>query len=134
MQIAHSGVTKPLLISPGHYLYVNERLATASTVRVGDRLRDVSGCAVLVTDVGTAVERGSYAPTSLHGDLVVDGVRVSSYTAVVHPTLAYWIVSPLRLAYRIGFRRLVEHFNPLDHASLSPIARALGIPAGPPIV
>lgn len=134
VQITHSGQHKPLVISPRHYLYVNDRLATASTVRVGHRLRDADGYAVLVTDIDSVVERGLYAPTSLHGDLIVDGIRVSSYTAAVHPTLAHWLLSPLRLAYRSGLRRIVERFTILDDRSFEPVARALWIPKGPPIV
>lgn len=134
VEITHSGQNKPLVISPQHYLYVNDRLTTASSVRVGDRLRDADGYAVLVTKVGSVVERGLYAPTSLDGDLIVDGVRVSSYTAAVHPTLAHWLLSPLRLAYRAGLRRAVERFTLLHDRSLEPVARALRIPLGPQVV
>lgn len=134
VEITHSGQEKPLVISPRHYLYVNDRLSTASSVRVGDRLRDADGYAVLVTKVGIVVERGLYAPTSLDGDLIVDGVRVSSYTAAVHPKFAHWVLSPLRLLYRAGLGRAVERFTLLHERSLEPVARVLRIPIGPQVV
>lgn len=112
-------------------MYVNDRLATASTVRAGDRLRDANGYDILVTDVDTVIERGLYAPTSLIANLVVDGVRVSSYTAAVHPTFAHLLLSPVRLVYRVGFRRLVKQLSFLDDRSLLTVAQMLRIPGGP---
>ncbi|GAB0497190.1 hypothetical protein MMPV_008514 [Pyropia vietnamensis] len=97
---AHSST--PLLLSPSHYLYVNGRLAAASTVAVGDTLTIADGTPSTVTAVGRVAEAGLYAPHTLHGELVVGGVRVSSYTQAVHPTVAHALLTPARVAFRVG--------------------------------
>lgn len=92
----------PLLLSPSHYLYVNGRLVAASTVAVGDMLTLADGSPSAVTAVGRVAEAGLYAPHTLHGELVVGGVRVSSYTQAVHPTVAHALLAPARVAFRAG--------------------------------
>ncbi|KAK1865619.1 hypothetical protein I4F81_008148 [Pyropia yezoensis] len=92
----------PLLLSPSHYLYVNGRLAAASTVAVGDALTTASGAPAAVTAVGRVAAAGLYAPHTLHGELVVGGVRVSSYTQAVHPAVAHALLAPVRAAFRWG--------------------------------
>jgi len=97
---AHSA--EPLLLSPTHYLYVNGALAAASTVAVGDTLTTAAGVPTAVTAVGRVEADGLYAPHTLHGELVVNGVRVSSYTQAVHPDVAHALLAPARAAYRWG--------------------------------
>ncbi|CAL8240898.1 unnamed protein product [Merluccius merluccius] len=54
-----------------------------------------------VTAVGVRRGRGLYAPLTLHGSLVVDGVLASCYAAVDQPRLAHWALAPLRLVQRL---------------------------------
>ncbi|CAL8265870.1 unnamed protein product [Lota lota] len=54
-----------------------------------------------VTGVGVRRSRGVYAPLTLHGSLVVDGVLASCYAAVDTPRLAHWALAPLRLSHRL---------------------------------
>lgn len=101
MRIAtHDGVA--VTLSPGHYIYVNEVLTAAKNVRIGDLLELADGARVPVAYVSTVRATGVFAPHSLHGDLLVDGVRVSSYTTALHPTVAHHALAPLRWAYRLG--------------------------------
>jgi len=94
----------PLLLSPSHYLYVGGSLAAAAAVRAGDQLTDGAGAPLTVASVGRVTRTGVFAPHTLHGDLVVDGVRVSSYTRAVHPRVAHALLAPLRVAYRLGVK------------------------------
>ncbi|KAG7252874.1 hypothetical protein CRUP_029590, partial [Coryphaenoides rupestris] len=52
-----------------------------------------------VTSMGLRRSRGLYAPLTLHGSLVVDGVLASCYAAVDQPGLAHRALAPLRLIY-----------------------------------
>ena len=75
VSIQHAGSQTPLRLSPGHYLYVDCKLRTARSVRLGDQLRGADGeYDVFVLNVKREQLRGLYAPTPVHGDLVVDGV------------------------------------------------------------
>ncbi|GAB0497102.1 hypothetical protein MMPV_008425 [Pyropia vietnamensis] len=94
--------TSPLLLSPSHYLYVDGELTAADDVRVGDELTDGAGQPLTVSAVERVTRPGLYAPHTLHGDLVVNGVAVSTYTRAVHPDVAHVLLAPLRLAYRLG--------------------------------
>lgn len=132
VSIRHASTVKPLLLSAQHYLYVNGKLTTAETVRPGDRLRGPDGeDDLFVTEVDREQHRGLYAPTSIHGDLLVDGVVVSSYTSAIHPGLAHKLLHPLRLLYRYGFDSVVSRFTMLHERSWEHLPRALGIPLGP---
>lgn len=134
VEISHSGVESPLLISPGHYLYVNGRLSTAESVRPGDILSDADGFQIFAFSVKRIQDVGVYAPASLDGDLIVNGVRVSSYTSALHPTLAHWLLSPLRLAYNAGFRGAVERITFMHERGMEHVARKLWLPEGPKVV
>ncbi len=101
-----------LQLSPGHYLYVNDVLVAARNVRVGDSVETHTGQKVLVTSTSMVHAQGLYAPHSMDGDLIVDGIRVSSYTDAVYPTLAHNLLAPLRLAYRLGVHLPVHHVLP----------------------
>ncbi|CAN8066607.1 unnamed protein product [Agarophyton chilense] len=78
-----------------HYLYANGRLTAAHAVQVGQMLRTKAGESA-VTSVHRVKETGLYAPHSMHGDLVVDGIVVSSYSRTVEPRLAHALLMPLR--------------------------------------
>lgn len=135
VSIKHTGSETPLRLSPGHYLYVDGNLRTARTVKTGHRLRGANGKDLLVViSVNREQHRGMYAPTSLHGDLVVDGVMVSSYTDVMHPRLSHKLLSPLRLLYRYGFDRVVSRMTMLHEKSFAHVPRTLRIPRGPDVI
>lgn len=91
-----------VMLTPNHYLYVNERMAIASTVKVGDKLKAKDGSAVTVTAVSTTVSSGLYSPNTLDGDIVVDGIVMSTYTSDINPSLAHAALWPVRVAYQLG--------------------------------
>lgn len=135
VSILHEKSTRPLRLSAAHYLYVNGELRTAGTVRSGDRLHSESGKDdIQVVTVTEEQARGLYAPTSLHGDLLVDDVVVSSYTSAIHPVLAHRLLHPLRLMYRYGLDGLVSRLSLFEGRSWEPIARRLGLRRGPDVV
>jgi hypothetical protein len=91
---------RPLLLSPGHYLYVNGKLQEAQAVKVGDELVLGSGKRALVSRVAARRSKGLYNPHTLHGDIVVNDVIASTYTSAFDPVLAHSFLYPLRKAYR----------------------------------
>lgn len=98
-----------LRMTPGHYVYANGRLTAAAAVRVGDRLERHGlrrGCDV-VTAKDRVVGTGLYNPQTLHGDIVVDGVRASTYTTAVEPAIASALLSPLRALFHATGRSTV---------------------------
>lgn len=88
-------------LTAGHFLYVNTVLKTAFTVNTGDRVILADGRESAVIRVGIKFERGLYNPQTLHGDIVVNGIRMSTYTWTVAPPLAHVLLSPLRGLYRL---------------------------------
>lgn len=93
---------KELSLTPGHFLYVNGELTQAGDVKVGDVVVLGNGTKASVTAVGSSWAAGLYNPHTLHGDIVVDGVRTSTYTNAVHPKLAHALLSPIRAMYTAG--------------------------------
>lgn len=88
-----------LSLSAGHYLYANGALVRADSVQVGDALRLAAGGESAVVEVGATLERGLYNPQTLHGDIAVNGIVSSTYTAAVEPALAHALLAPARAAY-----------------------------------
>lgn len=132
VRISHDGSQRTLRLTAGHYLYVNGKLSAAGYVQKGDNLRGADGKDNLVVKtVSVVMAKGIFAPASLHGDLVVDGVMVSSYTDAVHPRVAHFVLAPLRALYRVGFRQFLSKLAWFDRHTVEPLARRLGLPRGP---
>ena len=97
-----------LEITPGHYVYVNDRLIPARDVRVGDWLRK-SGengsnsftASVRVVQVQLVVKQGVYNPQTVTGDISVNGFVVSTYTEAIDPNAAHSLLAPLRMIYYV---------------------------------
>lgn len=113
-------------LSPAHYLYANDQLTAASAVRIGDVLRTVDGPS-RVTRVDMVHDVGLVAPHTMHGDIVVDGVVVSSYTMAVHPRVAEILLAPLRAVVRMGLAK--EPLGSLLYNGADHMAQYL--PSGP---
>ena len=98
-----SGAT--LALTGGHYLPINGggRLAEARTVKLGDNVTLANGKPDAVVAIAASVrKRGLYNPHTLQGDIVVDGVLASTYTAAFAPALAHALLAPLRALRRAG--------------------------------
>lgn len=89
-------VEASVTLTHGHFLYVNSKLATAGSVVVGDELELVSGERSTVVDVSCALHKGLFNPQTAHGDLVVDSVRVATYTTAIDTGVAHSLLAPLR--------------------------------------
>lgn len=89
-----------LTASPGHYVYVlggmDRQLVPAAAVRVGDVLPLATGNGSAVVEVSRVALPGLYNPHTLDGDIVVDGVVVSTWTVAVPPAVAAAALAPLR--------------------------------------
>jgi len=90
-----------LLASPLHYIHVSGALKTAASIVPGDVLTNTLNLPEVVISTKNHRAQGIYNPHTLHGDLLVDGVRVSAYTAAVPPVIANILLLPLRLAFRL---------------------------------
>lgn len=89
---------RSLSLSQGHFMYINGRPMPADLVRVGDRVRDVEHGDAVVTSVGMVTKRGLYNPQTVQGDIVVDGLVVTTYTtALGNMMTAHALLAPVRL-------------------------------------
>lgn len=104
-----------LTLSAGHYAWTQRGLVRAADVRpMSDSLLRAGGSFAMVSSTERVYSWGLYAPHTLEGNLVVDGFRVSSYTAAVPPRLAHALLSPLRLLYeRVGLAAI----NVMDYGA-----------------
>lgn len=99
-----------LSLTAGHYLYVNGALVAAGTIRVGDVVESATGERLAVTSVRFRTMDGLYNPQTIHGDIIVNGIRASTFTTAVQPSAAQALLAPLRAMYaRLGF--LTAVFN-----------------------
>jgi hypothetical protein len=114
-----------LSLTSGHYLYVNgHEVRQADDVKVGDVVILANGTKSPVVGISAEWGPGLYNPHTLHGDVVVDGILTSTYTAAVHPTLAHALLMPLRQLYSAGVT-FGEAFNVASKALPSYILKAI---------
>lgn len=98
-------------LTANHYLYVNGKLAAAETVKIGDKLSSANGDQLEVVSVGSVAAEGLYNPQTMHGDIVVNGIKTSCYTTAVHPTLAHAALWPIRALYSAGIDIVGDKFD-----------------------
>lgn len=94
--------TTSLELTPGHYLYANDKLVQAKHVKVGDEVIMSDGSKAPVVHIDSVWGQGLYNPHTMSGDVVVDGILTSTYTGAVHPKLAHALLFPLRKMYEAG--------------------------------
>jgi len=102
-----------LTVTGGHLVYAAPpagssppTLVAAAAVAAGDALLTANGSRTAVASVRSSVLRagdaaGLYAPHSVSGSLVVDGLRVSCFTTAVRPAVAAAALLPVRAAYAV---------------------------------
>lgn len=88
-----------ILLSKGHYIYVGGDLVPASEVQIGSVLTLGTGENSKVAFVGLRKAVGLFNPQTESGDIVVNGILVSTYTTSVAPQLAHALLSPARALY-----------------------------------
>lgn len=125
-----------ILLTPDHYLHLygastaTPSLITARSVKPGTALVAADGSRAVVASVSTAAAAGLVNPHTLSGHLIVDGFRVSAYTAALHPSLAAAALAPLRWAYWLLGGR-VDVTGGLLHGGTRWAVRAGWLPRGP---
>lgn len=83
VQIHAKGLAKTLEISNDHLLFVNGKAVPASTVSIGDELTTNGrpGRAV-VTAIKSMTRSGAYAPFTMSGTIMINGVAASTYVTL----------------------------------------------------
>lgn len=89
-----------LTLTPSHLIYLNKNLVPARDARVGDMLLTVLGWSHLTAIQSIDDVTGLYNPQTLHGDIVVDGVIVSTFTQLVSVQTATGLLTPIRALFR----------------------------------
>ena len=92
-----------LVLSKGHFLYTDTGLRVAASVKVGMRVS--SG---FVVNVNSVVRKGLYNLQTSSGDVVVNGVRCSTYTDAVEPVTAHALLTPVRFGWWVESRTRVR--------------------------
>lgn len=95
----HTEAGIALSLTKGHYMYINGGIAAASTVKVSDIVELGSGETTVVSGVSEVSKVGLYNPQTVHGDIIVNSIRATTYTRVVEPPAAQALMAPLRLMY-----------------------------------
>lgn len=85
-----------------HVTYVNGGRVFARDVHVGDTLHDASGERVRVAAVDSDAKQGLFNPQTVHGDIIVDGFRATTFTRIVPVAAAQAALAPLRLLYGLA--------------------------------
>lgn len=86
----------------GHIVpIVGSGMRKARDVSVGDALLDGKGRQITVTAITKELDTGLYNPHTIVGDIVVDGVLVSTFTDAVEPLVATALLTPLRWIFSI---------------------------------
>lgn len=98
----HLADGRVLHMTADHVTYASGARAFARDVRVGDELHDASGARVRVAVVGVGLKQGLFNPQTLHGDIVVDGFRATTFTRTVPVPVAQAALAPLRLVYGLA--------------------------------
>ncbi|GAB0491709.1 hypothetical protein MMPV_002964 [Pyropia vietnamensis] len=96
-----------LTATSSHLVYASGALVPAGSVAIGDALEVVdaaTGEAVSSPVVATRMvgRTGLVNPHTLHGDIIVDGVRASTWTTTVDPAVASALLAPARAVWRLG--------------------------------
>ena len=87
-----------LRLTPGHYLPVNGIYVPASHAKVGDTVELANGELSQINSLERVSDIGLFNPQTTQGDIVVDGVRASTYTTAVELKMAHALLAPLRFA------------------------------------
>ncbi|XP_046377533.2 coiled-coil domain-containing protein 18-like isoform X2 [Haliotis rufescens] len=99
-----------LKVSPNHHVHIGKSVCRKSTkaaiaLEAGETALVLGEDGILVPEEVLSVSltsgRGLYAPYTLCGTLVVDGVLASCYVDRVTPLLAHWLLAPVRVWYRL---------------------------------
>ncbi len=91
-----------LTLTPGHFVYSNDRVVAASDLSVGDYLKSAEGGLDTVRHISLVTATGLYNPHTISGTIIVDGILCSTYTNAIVSDMAQALLAPLRFLFRIG--------------------------------
>lgn len=110
--VLHMDDNKQVTLTKSHFLYVNGERVPASEVRVGDTVENSDGGQARVAKITSAFAQGLFNPQTLHGDIIVNGIRVSTYTKHVMPSAAHALLAPFRcMREQTGWYTSVFHYG-----------------------
>lgn len=90
-----------LELSHAHYLYVNEEsnIIPAHLVRSGDLLIGDYGQKLVVAKTMDITKRGLFNPHTVTGDIIVNGIKTTTYTEAVQVSAAHSLLAPIRALF-----------------------------------
>lgn len=92
---------RSIKLTPGHIIYINGEAKTANSAIEGDLLTTHEGVMEKISDITIVKAQGLYNPQTLTGDIVVNDILATTWTAGVEPVTATSMLSPLRMIYRV---------------------------------
>ena len=104
LQIHAEGNSQPIELTGNHMVFVDSKPVRADTVKVGDMLDNSK-----VTLIKSVERSGVFAPITESGEIVVNGVRASSYVAflegvlVNQHALTHMFFAPQRMLCSVNF-------------------------------
>jgi len=104
-QVKHSFVHltttsgKTVRATEGHYIYADGKLTRMGDVIIGNVLETSAGENEKVAAITRRAGRGLFNPQTAHGDIVVDGIRASTYTQTIPNKAAHAMLAPVRAAF-----------------------------------
>lgn len=90
-----------LRATSGHFVYVNGLPTMMSRASIGDTLTLHNGKTSKIIKIDTKLLRGLYNPQTVDGNIVVNGVLATTFTAAVRPVFANAALLPLRAVQRL---------------------------------
>ena len=90
-----------LELSHAHYLYVNDEsnIVPAHLVRAGDFLMGNLGERILVMSKRDITKQGLFNPHTVSGDIIVNGIKTTTYTEAVQFSAAHSLLAPIRALF-----------------------------------
>lgn len=89
-------------LSDGHFIYVNEfdNIKAARFVSIGDYLLTASGIRSQVTSKMYVKKKGLFNPQTMHGNIVVNNISVTTFTETVETFVGHSLLSPFRAVFK----------------------------------
>lgn len=97
-----TGSGHTLRSTPSHFIYVNGVVKMAQDVKIGDYLTLEDGTHSMVSLISSNRLVGLYNPQTEHGDIIVDGLRATTFTASVDIKFAHAALAPFRALYHLS--------------------------------
>ena len=104
-----------LTLTPEHLIYVtpqkflSRRIVFAKDVRVGDKFVTAGGIMRSVLKITAVSDVGLYAPLTMDGNLLADGVLASCYAHVRSHNLGHFMMTPVRVLWHAA--RVIQNLS-----------------------